>query len=204
MLRKRLLIIFLLSFSVGLGADETEKDLREICDKISQHSIARMDFAQSKFVQKLGRSFNASGILIFDQDKGMAWNTLTPSRSSTILLADRMVRIGSNGKRSEVKVGNNDLFLRFSQAIQTVFAGDIESIKRLFKVSISWKQSVWSIGLEPLDKDVKSVIKHIQIVGTDYIDHVVLTEETGDTIRYSFTNITFPARLNDAEAQYFL
>ncbi len=189
----------------GEAVSEDEKDgVRNVCEKIIKNNVMRGNFKQVKEIKSLSRSFTGHGVFVISQDDGIVWNVVKPFPSIMIVTDNEIIQLSASGKSSVIESDGNPIFKQFANTFRTVFSGNAESLFSLFEVYFdSHSENIWQIGLVPKDSIIHSVISSIELSGNESLDRFVMTESTGDTLLYEFSDQTFSMELNDAEKKYF-
>jgi len=184
--------------------------VRAICESLTGHGVMRGDFAQTKDIKSLGRSFKGNGNFVISREDGIVWNTLKPFPSLMVVTAGRIVQFTGKGRTSVLDSGGNPVFEQFAATIRSVFSGDADELFSRFDAYFlagdggpGKPGGPWRIGLVPKDAVVRSIISSIELSGLETLDRFIMTEATGDTVRYEFSGQTFSAEPSDAERKLF-
>lgn len=198
-------------------AEGGKADVRAVCERLTGKGVMRGDFAQTKEIRSLARSFKGRGTFVVSRDDGIVWNTLKPFPSLMVVTAGRIVQSTGKGKATVLDSGGNPVFEQFAATIRAVFSGDADELFSRFEVyflagdgnpageaaSGASPARPWRIGLVPKDSVVRSIIGSIELSGLETLDRFIMTEATGDTVRYEFSGQTFSAEPNDDERKLF-
>ena len=208
------LIMFLCAGLVLSGmlfaeADKNDKlTLEGVCASLSSHANTSGDFTQIKTLQANGRQLKSTGKYIICPE-GILWRTEKPVPSSLILTKDVMVQISANGNKSVMNGKDNQIFANISETLSSVFSGDVETLKKNFVCEFKDEQKGnWSVSLSPKDSTIAAVMKTLLLSGTAQTEAVmtklVMTEASGNTITYEFSNQKYPEELSADEKQNFV
>ena len=202
-----ILIMTLLMGSVFAEAISLEK----ICSSLAARPNTTGDFTQTKTVQTNGRSLKSSGKYILSPE-GILWKTEKPFPSSLILTKDAMVQVAANGTKSVMSGKDNQIFANVSDTLSSVFSGDIAKLQKNFNCDFKKGEGdKWSVTLSPKDATISSVMKTLVLSGsynekadTAELLSLEMTEASGNTILYDFTNQKYPKELSKDEKQNFV
>ena len=132
--------------------------------------------------------------------------------SSLILTKEAMVQVAANGSKSVMSGKDNQIFSNISETLSSVFSGNVAELKKLFIYDFTEdKDGSWSISLTPKDSTIASVMKVLVLsgdcnvkAGTAVLDSLEMSETSGNSILYEFSNQKYPEELSDAEKQNFI
>ena len=208
-IKKGMLSLFLL-FTVSFLFAENPEDfsLEQVCEKLSAHKNTTGDFIQTKILQTNGRKLKSTGKYIICPE-GILWKTEKPVSSSLILTKEMMIQISANGNKSVMSGKDNQTFLNISETLSSVFSGDVAALKNNFNCSFSKEQNgEWTVELSPKDSTIASVMKMLVLSGISQneteMTSLIMTEASGNTITYEFTNQKYPKELSADEKQNFI
>ena len=205
---KKHLFLSILILSAGLLFAENPHTLDTVCLSLASHKNTVGNFTQTKTLQANGRKLKSTGKYIICQD-GILWQTEKPVPSSLILTKTTMVQIAANGNRSVMNGKDNQVFANISETLSSVFSGDVASLKKNFVCDFAaGSDGNWSVSLTPKDSTIASVMKTLVLSGTydNYAEmkSLVMSESSGNTITYDFTNQKYPEELTKDEKQNFV
>ena len=202
-------VLFVLCGESALFA-QTES-LESVCKKLAEHPNTTGDFIQTKTLQTNGRKLKSTGKFIICPE-GILWQTEKPFPSSLILTKEAMVQVAANGSKSVMSGKDNQIFSNISETLSSVFSGNVAELKKLFIYDFTEdKDGSWSISLTPKDSTIASVMKVLVLsgdcnvkAGTAVLDSLEMSETSGNSILYEFSNQKYPEELSDAEKQNFI
>ena len=209
--------IFLLLFLAGLARAQAQEGeifshplgphtadaFRTTCSRLSEHPFIRGNFEQEKTLSRLERSLKSSGNFIIAAGMGMVWDTVKPFPSTLTLGRDFMIQSRPNGQKTVLNAQGNETFIRMADVIGSIFSGNETVLLENFKIYYSGGASSWEMGLTPLDKAINAIAVRIIMKGDTAIHSIQMIEQNGDSIKYVFSNHSFPAELNANEQAFF-
>ena len=208
-MKKRFILILLTLITCSLFAQPVTT-LEGVCASLSAHPNTTGDFTQTKTIQTNGRKLKSTGKYIICPE-GIGWKTERPVPSSLILTKDKMIQVAANGKKSVMDGKDNQIFSNISEILNSVFSGNAASIRKNFNCDFQIKNDgEWSVSLEPKDSTIASVMNTLVLSGTctnsndAEMKSLVISETSGNTISYEFTNQKYPEELSADEKQNFI
>jgi outer membrane lipoprotein-sorting protein len=204
--KKICVLLSLLSVVSVLCAAEVTMD--DVCDKLAKHPITKGDFVQTKTINATKRSLKSTGEFIFSLD-GIMWKTLKPFPSSMIVTTKSVIQVAADGSKTVIDVSDNQVFGSIATTLVAVFSNDVNQLKANFNTTFKDKgNDSWELILDPKDSTIASVMQSLTLGGRNYateasIDYIVMTEASGNTIKYEFINQTYPEELTQDEKNNF-
>ena len=203
------MFIFTAAFtSLCFAQTNKQATLESVCAQLASCPNTTGDFTQTKTLQTNGRKLKSTGKYIICSE-GILWKTEKPVPSSLILTKDTMVQISANGNKSVMSGKDNQIFSNISETLSSVFSGNVEALKKNFICEFSDKENNgWTLVLTPKDSTIASVMKTLELSGLTKPETsmtcLVMTEASGNTITYEFTNQKYPKELSTDEKQNFV
>ena len=206
-MKKTLCLLNLIFITTVLFAQNVHS-LDSVCESLASHPNTTGDFTQIKTIQTNGRKLKSTGKFIISPD-GILWSTEKPVFSSLILTNTAVVQTAANGKKTVLSGKDNQIFKNISGTLTSVLSGNVTELKKNFNCDFEIDQSSkWTISLEPKDSTIASVMKTLVLSGTysefAVLDSLVMSEASGNTISYEFTNQKYPKELSEDEKQIFV
>lgn len=162
------------------------------------------NFTQSKILKALNRPLLSRGRIVFSDGKGVLWQLKQPFASTTLWLADSVVRWDENGKREQLPLANLPQFKALSDVFLAVFTGDTGSLGESFVASTSVGGKTWTLTLRPRDKSLSDHVSEIRVSGGEFVEKLEVVETRGDRTHIGFDGMqTDKCVLSDAENGYF-
>lgn len=194
----------LFAFSAFASGTET---FDSICKKLAEHPNMTGNFTQTKTISAVNRSMKSSGTFIFSLD-GIMWKTQKPFPSTMVVGMKSVKQTLANGKETVIDASSNQIFTSISTTLSAMFSGNASVLQENFNVDFSTSASSWNAILTPKDAVVQKILKSLTISGNfsesfAELDKIVMSEGTGDSITYSFTEQKYPKELTADEKAYF-
>lgn len=191
----------LLLVSLGLFAQSKEITIEQVSKQLSRYPCTRGTFVQEKYIPAIKRSLTSSGTFLITSRDGIIWQTEKPYPSIMTVGMSHISQGTSLETMTRIDTGSNRLFMDFSNAISSAFSGNLKEIQNSFYTNFSSKGSRWTLLLEPKEAAVNQVVKSIQLQGESDLETVTMTEQTGSTITYKFSNQSFSQEPTEYEKQ---
>lgn len=212
---KKFFLIFSIILLLGAGeisAQDTKTlTLENVCVALASRPNTTGEFTQTKSIQTNGRKLKSTGQFIIS-DYGILWKTEKPFPSSLILTKDTMVQVAANGNKSVMSGKDNQIFSNISDTLSSVFSGNATELKKNFICDFSVDvNGNWKVLLTPKDSTIASVMNTLMLsgqcnlsAGTAVLASLEMSEASGNTILYEFSNQKYPKELSQDEKQNFI
>lgn len=201
---KKILACFAAVFvSAALSAGELT--FQSVCKQLSARPNMTGNFTQVKTIKKAGRELKSSGTFIFSLD-GIMWKTLKPFPSTLAVGKTSVIQTMQDGRQTVIDASSNQIFTSIASTLSAVFSGNADALSANFTVQFSGDSERWRAILSPKDRAIAAVLQSITLSGANGADMnaIVMTEASGDTITYRFSDQKYPLELSDAEKSYFI
>lgn len=180
-----------------------------VCASLAEHPNTVGNFTQEKSITSGGkqRILKSSGKFVFSL-QGIAWNTIKPFPSSLVVGMTSVIQTTPDGKETVIDASNNQVFTAISSTLVSLYSGDAAKLKQNFDIDFGTNGKSWRAVLAPKDKTVSQVMKQLSLAGTiedgsAVFDEITLTEQSGEAIKYMFTNMTYPKELSPNDKEQF-
>jgi hypothetical protein len=171
--------------------------------QLSKNKIVAGNFNQEKFLNRHNRYLKSSGNFIIASEKGMVWETLKPFPSTMTLGNDYLIQGRPGGQASVISAQGNETFIRFAEAMSSVFSGNTRGLLDNFEVYFIGSTADWTLWLLPKDRTVAAFVERITMKGDTVIRSILIYEQNNDTVSYVLSNHRFPMELTNNEASFF-
>lgn len=195
---QRLIISSIFTLSLIFGSQsvwaytESTCDLKQITQVLkSQESLH--EFSQEKHIKILAKPLKSSGYLLLADNDAVVWQTLTPIKSTTLISESQFKQFNKNDQPVSMPANaDNQTSQLISSTFLAILSGNLDSLRENFEVIALCNQSAWDISLTPKNPRIQRLIKHIQINGSEQIEHLSFTEANDDATKLLFTPISEP------------
>ncbi|RMG56417.1 MAG: outer membrane lipoprotein carrier protein LolA [Gammaproteobacteria bacterium] len=98
-----------------------------------------------------------------------------------IIDGERVILDDGQGQRREIGLDDLPLLRAFVASFRALLAGDLEALRRHYRVALDRQGAQWHVRLEPRDARMRAVVSGIEVEGQgDRPERFVLLETNGD------------------------
>jgi len=152
--------------------------------------FVKAEFTKVRKLKILSRPFMTSGKILFQEDKGLVWQTLKPI-DDTLLIGFSGVSQLKKDSSVPAKI-DNPIVKSASVVFITILSLDLEKIKKIFEITKNVEsKDVKRYTLIPKDATLKKVIKHIELSGKQRVETIYIEELSGDSTTVTLNNEIF-------------
>jgi outer membrane lipoprotein-sorting protein len=178
--------VALLLLSIGLNAraqDSSPDLLHSVLAQLSQHTAVRANFTQERKNPALTQPQNSSGQLLFVAGHGMLWQVQQPYQQTLALTDSKTMSIDAAGHAQPVR--NERGVSQISQMLQSMLAGQIDTVTRQFNVTAEGSPAQWTLHFTPKQARVAQVLQSIALDGGTFLQgiHIAMHDGTQTDIR---------------------
>ncbi len=188
-------------FASGLSLDS-------VCRQLADHPNTTGDFIQTKTIKAANRQLKSFGKFVFSLD-GIIWDTQKPFPSSLVVGMTSVIQTAADGKKTVIDASGNQIFTSIATTLSSVFSNDLSSLQKNFSTEFTDNgDGGWTLVLFPKDATVSAVMASLSLGGVSSssgarLDTIVMTEASGNSITYSFSNQKYPEELSADEKSRF-
>ena len=139
--------------------------LEELMQQLSQVKTSKAKFVERKSLQILNAPLEFTGTLSYSAPGHVEKHTLTPKPESMVLDQDRLTVQDASGRRRTLSLQDYPVLWAFIESIRSTLAGDLQSLKRFYRVELEGHENDWRLVLTPSDKRMQDVLSSIRIGG---------------------------------------
>ena len=203
----KILIFLVMIFAILPLFPAEELSFDTICKHLAAYKNTTGEFTQIK-TNALKKSLKSSGTFILTRD-GVVWKTLKPVPSKVAIIDAYMISTDAKGKKTVKSMLNSDTFLKVSDIVSSLFAGNATEINKNFKVNFkATSAEKWEALLVPKDKTISYAIKSMSMKGTFvkgsvsiFMAEIYLAD--GGSLSYIFEHQKHPEKLTQEELDEF-
>lgn len=173
----------LLLTASAFGASAAEFDARALTQQLARTAPVCGDFQQTRWLEDVGAQLKSRGQfhLIGDPNapEGLVWDTTSP-------IEDRleMRPNASEGPDGEPLPADQQAM---AELLVNFFHGDWQALEEHFTLTLTGSADDWQASLTPRDARLAEAIKHLEIEGGSWLDHLTLTSGDGDRLALTLT-----------------
>lgn len=183
-----------------------QASLDGIRTRLAEPAVLRGTFVQEKRLAGFRNALKSEGRFLIARGKGVAWDTLSPFASGTVVTRDRILSRAADGStRVEVDATRQPGLVAVNGLLFAVLAGDVAALSQQFDMQAELTgDSGWTLVLSPRVGGAGEVIARIDLEGDRHVRRVRIEERGGDVTAIAFGELSeTPALLSDAEARQF-
>ena len=170
--------ILLCGFTFSACAQTTTPDLlHNILTELSQHATVRAAFTQQRQNPALAQPQQSSGQLLFVTGHGMLWQVQQPYQETLALTGSNTARIDANGRVQAVR--NERGVSQISQMLQSMLAGQLDTVLRQFNVTAEGTPAQWTLHFTPKQARVAQVLRSVQLDGGAFLQGIRIDMQDG-------------------------
>ncbi len=187
----------------GRELDRSDPDFVSMQERFSDLPLVA-SYTQTKHISKIKKDLVSTGKMLMAPNRGMVFIIERPYRSVMIVGRDQMKQQVGSGKVSQMDVSKNHIYTSMASSLESIFTGDYDTIEKNFKISFLSQDGRWYLGLRPREKTLSAFIESITIAGRDTLEELLMKEESGDYVLYTFTECIQRELGQDEEKYYSL
>lgn len=197
---RHVFVALIFCVSVGVHAQSAAPDLlHTVLGELGQHTAVRAGFAQQRKNPALTQAQTSNGQLLFVTHHGMLWQTQQPYQETLVLTGSQTKRIDANGHTQTVR--NERGVSQISQMLQSMLAGQIDTVMRQFNVSAQGSATQWTLQLTPKQARVAQVLRGIQLDGGAFLQGIHISMQDGTQTDIHMTDTRDAGELTALEKQ---
>ncbi len=189
---------------VGALSARAADTLRQIGAQIEQHAVVRAEFVQTKQIAALKRPLVTMGRLTFSRTQGVLWQIEQPYRLSYVFSEERIVEIGSDGKRRVRETREVPGLTQIGRVFRAVLGANSDALREHFEVTAQGDPAKWAIGLKPRQTQLAQYLSGMQLSGGRFVEEIRINEAGGDGTQIRFSNSHGADALSEAEMSLFI
>ena len=202
----RLLRFLIVAVALTAGtpafAAEDAALLDALAARFGKTAVVSSEFTQTRTLAALTRPVKSTGRLVYARDRGVIWQIEKPYRATYIIDDARIVEIDANNVRRERSTKEAPAVAEVGRVFRSIVSGDRKTLVEYFRVEATGDPQKWELRLAPREK-VAPFLKGVVVRGGQFIDHISLTEPSGDRTDLAFERQRADAALAEADARLF-
>lgn len=199
-----------LSLGLSMGAAHAQQAvqvkatdwLQEAARRLDDAPVVRGDFEQTKSIKGFKKPLVSRGRFVMAKGRGLQWITTEPFPSTLTVTRERLTT-QTEGGTQQLDTRQEPGLRAVNELLMAVLAGDMQALSTRFQVEGGLQGAQgWRMSLVPKDAALARFIARIEMEGDRYVQHVRLSEASGDESRIRFMQHG-TAPLNQAESDRF-
>lgn len=139
--------------------------LDELMRLLASRQTARASFTETRTAPFLERPLRSSGELRFSAPDHFEKRTLEPRAEDLVLDGDHLVIRSEGSLPMGVDLRSQPEAMAFVASIRGTLAGDLDTLRQVYAVSLSGSAARWSLELVPRQPAMAAVVARITIDG---------------------------------------
>jgi len=154
----------------------------QLMQTLKQVESARARFVEKKYMAILNTPLEFTGTLIYAAPARLEKHTLRPKAESMILDRDSLtLENKEKNQRRTIALQDYPVVWAFVESIRSTLAGDLETLNRFYRVSLSGDAERWRLTLQPTESTMQKAVKEILIGGSgNSVTSIEFREAEGD------------------------
>jgi outer membrane lipoprotein-sorting protein len=159
----RLLLLMLLA-GVGLARAQTTFGVDQLFVLMAGQKRLTATYTEQKFIKGLDAPVESSGELQFDAPSRMVKRTLLP-KPETLMLDGGQATVERGRQQRTVALEDHPEIAVHVEGLRACLAGDLETLVRVYFVSLSGTAAQWKLTLVPRDAQAAAQVRAITLGG---------------------------------------
>ncbi len=177
--------------ALGQTAGKQERALEELMRRLSARKTATAAFREVKELSELTTPLELKGTLYYKAPDVLR-KTVTSPRRETYSVEGNVLTLLRNGERKgQYALDEYPRLQAFVESIRATLAGDVNTLKRFYRISIRGDERLWLLSLLPRQSSLAEVISRIDIQGRGIDLEVIVIQEAGGN-KSTMTILTKP------------
>lgn len=174
------LALSLLALGAQGAATAADWNVSRLMQAFAQQQGGKVVFSEKKYIALLDRPVESSGELVYQPPARLEKRTLKPNVESLVL--DRDVLVVERGKQKyTLQLQQYPEITAIVDSIRNTLAGDLEALKRQYRVDLEGDPERWTLTLLPSDARIAAMVQRIRISGTrDELRQIEMLQADGD------------------------
>ena len=174
------LALSLLALGAQGAATAADWNVSRLMQAFAQQQGGKVVFSEKKYIALLDRPVESSGELVYQPPARLEKRTLKPNVESLVL--DRDVLVVERGKQKyTLQLQQYPEITAIVDSIRNTLAGDLEALKRQYRVDLEGDPERWTLTLLPSDARIAAIVQRIRISGTrDELRQIEMLQADGD------------------------
>ena len=175
--------LVVLGLSTGArAASDPAWSVEQLMQRLAQVKSSKATFVERKHLRILNAPLESSGTLIYTAPGSLEKHTLKPKPETLVLEKDTLTLEDATRKRRRtLRLQDYPQVWAFVESIRSTLAGDLQSLKRFYRVALEGSESDWRLTFDPLEPDIQRMVNQIRIAGSRAsIRSIEVTEAEGD------------------------
>lgn len=172
----------ILTTSAVFAAEPPAWGINELMQELAQIKSAKGRFVERKTMAMLNAPLESSGTLVYTAPGRIEKNTRLPKPETLVLDQNKLsIEFKDRGQRRTLALPDYPVIWAFVESIRSTLAGDLATLNRFYRTSLTGNEAQWRLSLQPVDAKIQTVVKEIHIGGSrSNVRTIEIIETEGD------------------------
>ncbi len=174
----------LLVAQLALPADAADAadafGIEQLMRSFARMKSSRADFVERKYLNSLDRPLDSSGELVYVAPSRLERRTIKPKPEDMVVDGNTLT-IERGGKKRTVSLSSYPEAAAFTDSIRSTLAGDLDALRRDYRVILDGTAALWQLTLLPSDPKLAALVSRVQLTGRgDRIEGIEILQADGN------------------------
>lgn len=190
-MKKIFLIIYTIAFSLLLTVMQAQAaaPISQIQAMLIKPDVMCGRFDQTKQLTGITKPLISNGRFCVVANKGVLWQTLQPFPNTLRLTRDAIIQIQDNHTLMRMDAQQEPVVRMINSVLFSLLAGDLSQLDKVFTLNGSVQNNHWNVTLAARAPELAQAIGKINLVGSQHVEQVTMTEPNGDRTHIVFSAI---------------
>jgi len=175
-----LLLIFLAVTTFG-QENGAAWNLEQLMTLMTGEAVYRIEYREEKHFSFLEQNLSSRGILYFQPPDTLVREVLEPEPVRYTITGPIMQVEAKDAGRREINLAEYPEAYVFIATFQAVLTGDLNTLKKYYRIDLEGSRAVWHLRLVPLDAKVAGLVESVVLSGSrGRVKQIRTMEQGGD------------------------
>ena len=175
------LSVLLVACTGAATAADSAWGVETLMQSLAQIKSSKAKFVERKHLRILNAPLELSGTLLYSAPARLEKRTLQPKPELLVLDGDTLTVEDARKRRRVLTLQQYPVVWTFVEAIRGTLAGDLQSLRRFYRVRLDGTERDWRLTLEPLEANVQRFVSQIRLAGDGNVVRTIeILEAEGD------------------------
>ena len=137
-------------------------------------------YTEKKYSALLSEPVASSGTLAYRRPDTVEKIMLVPRKEVFRIVGEELV-VERKGKERRIPLASQPVLAAFAASLRGVLAGDVDLLRKHYRLVLTGEEQAWQLELVPLDEDATRYVERIVVSGkAGRIGQIEIREGTGD------------------------
>lgn len=177
--------------------------LQQITQQLAIPQIMQCQFQQQRFLSGLAKPLKASGVMVLDQQIGVALSQQKPFAQVTAITTNKLIQ-SINQQKQVISEQEQPQLFHITNLLFSLFQGQFTSVSDYFTLTQQTQnKQQWFITLLPKQSPFNQLLQQIKLEGEKHIQVVDIIDKQQDRTLLTFEHCQPIEKLNNEQQQWF-